>query len=174
MTEFHPDKNLPNKKEVFFSKGQKINIELMDGSISEHEVLNVLDSCKVAAHLGFKYEIKSPVPVLILNRMIPGEGIAHYHPKLNVILAYNDTTPEVMLHEIIHSLEMQKLLSEKLKEFYQKVLLVIPDKVNIRPNFHKDIHEFIADAYSKPTVIKLLKDVGLYEEFERLTKYIFE
>ena len=150
MTGFHPDKNIPNKKEVAFVKGQKVSIELKDGSTSEHEVINIFDSRKAISHLGLKHDIKNPVPILILDRMIPGEGIAHYHPELNVIFAYNDTVPEVMLHEIIHSLEMQKPLSDELKEFYQKLLLQIPDKANVRPNFHKDIHEFIADAYSKP------------------------
>ena len=173
MVNFSPDKNASEKKESSFVKGQKITVEHKDGSVSEHQVINVLDSAKIASIIGINHQIKNPVPVLILDKMIPG-GTAQYHPELGVIFAYDNTKPEVMHHEIIHSLEMPKTIPNDLEVFYAKVLNEIPDTSNLQPNFHKNIHEFVADAYSKPGFINNLKEHGLYQEFELLTKYIFE
>jgi hypothetical protein len=38
----------------------------------------------------------------------------------------------------------------------------------------KNIHEFIADGYSKQPFINALKKEWLYEEFLEKTKYIFK
>ncbi|MES2023225.1 MAG: hypothetical protein V4439_00930 [Patescibacteria group bacterium] len=164
----------PKSNDVVFTKGQKINVELTDGSLSERTVINVLNSQKVAAVIGLKFDIKTPIPVLILDKKIPGGALAHYHQNLDVIFAYNDTNQNVMCHEIIHSLAIKKPIPEELQKFYEKVLEEIPDITNLQPNFRQNIHEFIADAYSKEGFINNLKNHGLYEEFEKLTKYIFE
>ena len=79
-----------------------------------------------------------------------------------------------MHHEIIHSLEMTKQIPEQLNIFYKKVLEVLPDNSNLQPNFRKNIHEFVADAYSKNGLIETLKNKGLYDEFINLTRYIFQ
>jgi hypothetical protein len=41
-------------------------------------------------------------------------------------------------------------------------------------NFKKNIHEFIADGYSKLPFIDALKKEWMYENFMNETKYIFE
>lgn len=156
-----------------YSIGQKIRSENLDGSFCESEIVNIIDSQKVITVLGYNYEIKCPIPILILDKKIPG-NLAAYHPELNVIFAYNDTSPEVMHHEIIHSLEMTKQIPEQLNIFYKKVLEVLPDNSNLQPNFRKNIHEFVADAYSKNGLIETLKNKGLYDEFINLTRYIFQ
>lgn len=164
--------NKPAKINKAFEKGQIISIETESG-IQENKIINILDSKKACTVLGLKYNIKSPVPILILEKHI-GDGSAHYHPGLKVILAYDDTQPKVMHHEIIHSLEMQKPMNSEIRNFYEKVLEEIPDTNNIQPNFRKNIHEFIADAYTKEGLIENLKQKGLYEEFKKLSSYIFD
>ncbi len=155
-----------------FEKGQVVFVETTNGT-EERKVLNIIDSGKIASILNLKHTIKLPIPVLILDKPIAG-GAAHYHPELQVIFAYNDTKPEIMHHEIIHSLEMSKPLKPELLAFYEKILERMPDTTNISPNFRKNIHEFIADAYSKEGLIKTMRQEGLYEEFEELSSYIFE
>jgi hypothetical protein len=41
-------------------------------------------------------------------------------------------------------------------------------------NFQKNIHEFIADGYSKEVFINALKKENLYAEFLDKTAYIFD
>jgi hypothetical protein len=41
-------------------------------------------------------------------------------------------------------------------------------------NFQKNIHEFIADGYSKEIFINALKKENLYAEFLDKTEYLFE
>lgn len=173
MAGFNPDNKFPNKQEITFTKGQKVNVELEDGSMVEHEIVNVLDSSKVASIIGLNYKIKNPTPVLILDKKRI-KGAASYSLESKVIFAYDNTSPEAMHHEIIHSLEMPKSIPQPLQSFYKKVLDEIPDNSNLNPNFRKDIHEFIADAYSQPGFIQNLKNRGLYQEFEQLTSYIFD
>jgi hypothetical protein len=158
--------------ETSFTIGQKVNLENSKGVATEYEIVNILDSRKAVDALGLNYEIKNPVRILILDKGMAW-NLAAYHPELNVIFADNHTPPEVMHHEIIHSLEMTKTIPDDLKDFYAKVLEVLPDTSNLHPNFRKNIHEFVADAYSKEGLIETLRSKGLYEEFERLTKYIF-
>ncbi len=172
MHEQFTSKNFPESR-ITFSTGQKINIENNEGVPTEFEIINVLDSGHAAATLGLDYDIKNPVQILILNKEMKG-NLAAYHPDLNVILANNDTPPQVMHHEIIHSLEMSKLIPNDLEKFYEKVLDMFPDTSNLNPNFRNNIHEFIADGYSKAGFIQTLKDKDMHEEFKSLTKYIFE
>ena len=156
-----------------FVIGQKVKVSLKDGSFSEHKIINIIDSKKAVIAIGLNYDIKNPVKVIILDENIKSNAGA-YHPELDVIFAYNDTKPEIMHHEIIHSLEMKKIIPKELKVFYEKILEIFPDNSNLEPNFRKDIHEFIADAYSKDGLIETLKKQNLYEEFKKLTEYIFE
>jgi hypothetical protein len=159
--------------ESLYIKGQKISIENSEGISTEYEIINILDSQKAINAIGINYNIKKPVDILILDKGMVW-NLAAYHPELNVIFADNNTSPDVMHHEIIHSLEMTKPVSDELKAFYNKVLEILPDESNLNPNYRKDIHEFIADAYSKKGFVETLKVKDLYDEFLNLTKYIFE
>jgi len=172
MEQFHTTNPKENKKDTY-NIGQKVVIENKDSSNTEYEIVNILDSQKVVTQLDFDYVIKNPVVVLILDKQLRG-ALAGYHQDLNIILANNETSPEIMLHEIVHSIEMTKPISSELQSFYEKVLEILPDNSNLQPNFRKNIHEFVADAYSKKGFIETLKNKGLYDEFKELTKYIFE
>jgi hypothetical protein len=63
-------------------------------------------------------------------------------------------------------------------EFYELVKNKISEKSfdgnTVSFNFRKNIHEFIADGYSKDSFINALKKEQLYEKFLQKTKYIFE
>jgi hypothetical protein len=161
------------KAHPMFEIGQTILLESDSGTTREHTVLNISDTSRIAQILGLDYSILNPIPVLILS----GDALQHqaaYHPELNVILIYNDTIPRVVHHELIHSLEYHKPIPDELVQLYNTIKQALPDTQNIQPNFRKDIHEFIADAYSKPGLINTLTEHGLYDEFLRLTKYIFD
>ena len=90
-----------------------------------------------------------------------------------------DNADDITLkHEIIHSLELNKKISDELCEFYEKVKSTITEDSFVNSfvsfNFKKNIHEFIADGYSKQPFIDALKKENLYDEFIEKTKYIFE
>jgi hypothetical protein len=73
-----------------------------------------------------------------------------------------DNADEITLkHEIIHSIEYNKPVPNKLQKFYELVKNKVSEKSfdgEIASfNFMKDIHEFIADGYSKQPFINALK-----------------
>ena len=90
-----------------------------------------------------------------------------------------DNADEITLkHEIIHSIEYTKPIPNKLKKFYELVKNKVSEKSFDGEvasfNFMKNIHEFIADGYSKQPFINALKKEWLYEKFLENTRYIFE
>jgi hypothetical protein len=73
-----------------------------------------------------------------------------------------DNADDITLkHEIIHSIEYNKPISHKLQKFYELVKNRISeesfDGKVASFNFMKDIHEFIADGYSRQPFINALK-----------------
>ena len=95
------------------------------------------------------------------------------------ITIQDDNTDEITLkHEIIHSIEYNKPIPDTLFRFYDLVKNKISEKSFDGEvasfNFMKNIHEFIADGYSKQPFINALKNEWLYEKFLKETEYIFE
>ena len=101
-----------------------------------------------------------------------------YRTGKNVIFMFDNADEITLKHEIIHSLELNKPIPDELYEFYESVKNIISEKSfdgsAVTFNFKKDIHEFIADGYSKWPFIDALKKEWLYEEFLEKTKYIFD
>ena len=73
-----------------------------------------------------------------------------------------DNADEITLkHEIIHSIEYNKSIPNELYDFYE----IVKNKISeesfddgiVSFNFMKNIHEFIADGYSKQPFINALK-----------------
>jgi len=93
------------------------------------------------------------------------------------IILYENADIETIKHELIHSLEYPRKIPEELNEFYNKVKETITEDSfenwSFSFNFMKNIHEFIADWYSKSVFQDALKKEGLYDEFLEKTNYIF-
>ena len=101
-----------------------------------------------------------------------------YRTGKNVIFIFDNADEITLKHEIIHSLELNKPIPDELNEFYESAKNIISEKSfdggMVSLNFKKNIHEFIADGYSKWPFIDALKKEWLYEEFLEKTKYIFD
>ena len=101
-----------------------------------------------------------------------------YHTDKNVIFMFDNAGEITLKHEIIHSLELNKPIPDELNEFYESAKNIISEKSfdgsMVSFNFKKNIHEFIADGYSKWPFIDALKKEWLYDEFIEKTKYIFD
>lgn len=101
-----------------------------------------------------------------------------YYDKKNIIFMFDNADRITLKHEIIHSLEFNKPVPDELYEFYEIVKNSVTEESfdggMVSFNFMKNIHEFIADGYSKKPFISALKKEWLYEEFLEKTKYIFE
>ena len=101
-----------------------------------------------------------------------------YVNKRNIIFMFDNADRITLKHEIIHSLEFNKPIPDELYEFYDLVKNSITeesfDDGVVSFNFMKNIHEFIADGYSKWPFINALKKEWMYEDFIKKTKYIFE
>ena len=96
----------------------------------------------------------------------------------NIIIIFSNADSETLKHEIIHSIEYNKPIPNELENFYELVKLKISeesfDEELVSFNFKKNIHEFIADGYSKQPFINALKKEWLFEKFLEETEYIFE
>lgn len=101
-----------------------------------------------------------------------------YVNKRNIIFMFDNADRITLKHEIIHSLEFNKPVPDELYEFYELVKNSITedsfDNGVVSFNFKKNIHEFIADGYSKWPFVNALKKEWMYEDFINKTKYIFE
>ena len=80
--------------------------------------------------------------------------------------------------ELLDEFRKKKLLLGCVAIIYILVKLKVSeesfDEEIVSFNFKKNIHEFIADGYSKQYFINALKKEWLYEIFLKKTKYIFE
>lgn len=104
-----------------------------------------------------------------------------YRTEKNVIFMFDNADEITLKHEIIHSLELNKPIPDELYElyeFYELAKNIISEKSfdgsMVSFNFKKNIHEFVADGYSKWPFIDALKKEWLYKEFLGKTKYIFD
>lgn len=121
--------------------------------------------------------IKIPVTIYFLDWHWWSRQWA-YRTGKNVIFIFDNADKITLKHEIIHSLELNKPIPDELNEFYEFVKSRISedsfDGGMVSFNFNKNIHEFIADGYSKEPFINALRNEKLYEEFLEKTKYIFD
>lgn len=121
--------------------------------------------------------IKTSVPIYYLEWNWWLRKWAYVKEK-NIIFMFDNADEITLKHEIIHSIEYTKPIPNKLKKFYELVKNKISEKSFDGEvasfNFMKNIHEFIADGYSKQPFINALKKEWLYEKFLENTRYIFE
>lgn len=121
--------------------------------------------------------IKTSVPIYYLEWSWWLRKWAYVREK-GIILMFDNADKITLKHEIIHSIEYSKSIPNELYNFYE----IVKNKVSeesfddgiVSFNFMKNIHEFIADGYSKQPFINALKKEWLYENFLKETKYIFE
>lgn len=120
--------------------------------------------------------IKNPVPIYYLEWAWIRKW--SYNPKEGYILMFSNADDETLKHEIIHSIEFNQKPTTELEEFYAMVKIDINEDSFenwvVSFNFQKNIHEFIADGYSKEVFINALKKENLYAEFLDKTAYIFD
>jgi len=121
--------------------------------------------------------IENPIPIYFLEWVWRNKW--WYHPELKIIILYSNSDEETIKHEIIHSIEFDREKSENLISLYEQVKIVIHEdsfsESNgfVTFNFRKNIHEFIADWYSKVAFINAMKKEWLYEQFIQKTNYLF-
>lgn len=139
-------------------------------------ILRKSDSKTEGERLDIK--IVDNIPILFLKWR--SQNLWWYHPTLNIIIMYENSDDETLRHELIHSIEFKKEKTEELCSFYEKVKESInEDSFSdsngfVTFNFTKNIHEFIADWYSKEPFIMAMKKEKLYDKFLEETKYLFE
>ncbi len=172
----------------FYNKNEKIaqqnyeNNEHKNSSFSEflfnwikYNVKSISGSRDVAKKLWL--EIKCNVPIYYIEGSWWLRKWA-YDSKRNIIFIFDNADSETLRHEIIHSVEFNKPIPNELYKFYELVKSRISEESfdgnAVSFNFKKNIHEFIADWYSKQLFINALKKEWMYEEFVNKTKYIFE
>lgn len=121
--------------------------------------------------------IKTPVPIYYIKWSWWLRKWAYVKEK-GIIFMFDNTDEITLKHEIIHSIEYNKPIPDTLFRFYDLVKNKISEKSFDGEvasfNFMKNIHEFIADGYSKQPFINALKKEWLYEKFLKETEYIFE
>jgi len=121
--------------------------------------------------------IKTPVPIYYIKWSWWLRKWAYVKEK-GIIFMFDNTDEITLKHEIIHSIEYNKPIPDTLFRFYDLVKNKISeesfDGEVASFNFMKNIHEFIADGYSKQPFINALKKEWLYEKFLKETEYIFE
>ena len=170
-----------NKQEKIQPSNNKNN-ERKNSSFSEflfnwikYNVKDIWNSKDVAKELWL--EIRNNVPIYYI------EGIWwprkwSYDSKKNIIFIFDNADSETLKHEIIHSVEFNKPVSNELYNIYELAKNIISEKSfdgnAVSFNFKKNIHEFIADWYSKWLFINALKKEWIYGDFLKKTKYIFE
>ena len=136
-------------------------------------ILKKSDSKTEGERMGIK--ITNTIPVFFLKGTWKNKW--WYHPEINFILVFENTWDDNLKHELIHSIEFKKEKNKELYLFYDKVKNIInEDSFSwfVTFNFTKNIHEFIADWYSKDPFINAMKKEKLYDEFIQKTKYLFE
>ena len=121
--------------------------------------------------------IKAPVPIYYLEWSWWSRKWAYVKEK-GIIFMFDNADGITLKHEIIHSIEYNKTIPDTLFRFYDLVKIKILEKSFDGEvasfNFMKNIHEFIADGYSKQPFINALKKEWFYEKFLKETEYIFE
>lgn len=162
-----PQKNISQVSNTLFSV---FNINWI-----EYKTKRVSDSIEEGKKLWLN--IKTSVPIYYLEWNWWLRKWAYVREK-NFILMFDNADEITLKHEIIHSIEYNKSIPNELYDFYEIVRNKISeesfDDGIVSFNFMKNIHEFIADGYSKQPFINALNKEWFYEEFLEKTKYIFE
>lgn len=152
---------------------QLISTFLIDWT--EYKVKMTSDSVKEGKK--FWLNIKNPVTIYYLEWSGWLRQWAYFRGK-NIIFMFDNADEITLKHEIIHSLEFNKAVPDELNEFYELVKNRVSEESfdgrAVTFNFRKNIHEFIADGYSKLPFINALKKEWLHGDFLKKTKYIFE
>lgn len=132
-----------------------------------------------ASEVGERYgmHIAQSTFVYFVNG-VSAQSRGAYHPEQNIVLVFENTDEETLKHELTHVVEYYQEKSPELLELYEEVKRRITEHSFEGEfssfNFMKNIHEFIADGRTKPAFIAALKKEGLYDEFSRVTAYLFE
>ncbi len=124
----------------------------------------------------FWLNISNPIPIYFLKWGSPIKG--WYHHELNLILIFENWLDYTIHHEILHSIEHAQEKTIELINLYNKAKEIITED-SFKDwfyawNFKKNIWEFIADWYSKPAFINVLKKEKLHDKFLNETKYLFK
>ena len=140
----------------------------------DYRITKKSNSKKEGERLWLK--IKNAVPIYYLDWFSTRKWAFHIYE--NYILMFSNADDETLKHEIIHSIAYKIVPPEELEDFYSIVKnRITEDSFEdwvVSFNFAKNIHEFIADGYSKTIFINALKKENLYEEFLEKTSYLFE
>ena len=140
----------------------------------DYKIKKVSNSLKEGKKLWIN--VKTSVPIYYIEWSWWLRKWAYVKEK-NIILIFDNADTETLKHEIIHSIEYKTPIQNELCEFYELAKNKISEKSfdgnSVSFNFKKNIHEFIADGYSKDSFINALKKEQLYEFFLQKTKYIF-
>jgi len=139
-----------------------------------YEIITIRSASDVGR--GFGLTIRRSVPVYYLDGIsIQSKGA--YHPEQDIVLVFTNTDDDTLHHELTHVVEYHQEASSELLELYERVKRVVTEDSFegefVSWNFRKHIHEFIADGRTKPAFIAALKKERLYEDFVRVTAYLF-
>ncbi len=166
-------RNIYEEKGISYAWNSPFSRFLIDWM--EHKVDWISDSVKEGKRLWIK--VKNSVPIYWIEWNWWYRKWS-YDIRRNVIYIFDNADDETLKHEIIHSIEFNKIISWELNKFYdivkQKVTEESFDAGVVSFNFKKNIHEFIADWYSKKIFENALKKEWIYDEFLVKTAYIFE
>ena len=167
------EKDISSQKDISQTSNSLFSVFSIDWI--EYKTKKISNSVEEGKKLWLN--IKSSVPIYYLEWNWWLRKWAYVREK-DIILMFDNTDEITLKHEIIHSIEYNKSISNELYNFYE----IVKNKVSeesfgegiVSFNFMKNIHEFIADGYSKQPFINALKKEWLYEEFLEKTKYIFK
>lgn len=140
-----------------------------------YSILRIATATEVGAQVGVR--ITRPLPVYFLDGP-SGRHRGAYHPNHDFIVVFTNTDLETIKHELVHAVEYHQEKRPELIRIYELALERIVDASFpsglVSYNFRKNIHEFIADGWTKPALIEALEREGLYEAFVAASKYLFK
>ncbi|MDB5259866.1 MAG: hypothetical protein JWN37_97 [Candidatus Nomurabacteria bacterium] len=163
------DPLVPWKKE-----GDTFSLTEKDGTQTKMQIMKVENAVTLAKEFGFN--LQRDIPAYYLNTAPSKTANGAYVDRLDALLFYSGTSEITKRHEIIHAIEFRQEVTQELKTFFEKIKDIFPDGIEKDGltffNYRKDIHEFIADGYTHPLFISVLKEHNLYDEFLAVTKYL--
>lgn len=121
-------------------------------------------------------KIERHIPVYDLGG-VSAQRRGGYHPEHDCVFVFRNTDTETLRHELTHVVEYHQMKTPELLALHERVRRVLTEdsfeEGTVSFNFMKDIHECIADGCTKPVLIAALKKEGLYDDFLRVTAYLF-
>jgi hypothetical protein len=140
----------------------------------------MVEKVEMASEVGkqFGLNITRAIPVYYLKGMRAGSQGA-YHPESDSIFMFeNNTDEDTLEHELVHAIEWAKEKTPDLLALFEKAKSTISESSFTGEwfdfRFNKNIHEFIAAGKTSKAFIVALQKEGLYDDFIRETRYIFE